>query len=57
MKKTTCILTILMFITITQGCAPVISKDVRRQVDSGLRFKDTFHSPEHHSGKMVIWGV
>jgi len=45
-----------MFITITQGCAPVISKDVRRQVDSGLRFKDTFHSPEHHSGKMVIWG-
>ena len=56
MKKTACIITIFMFMAITPGCAPVISEDIRRQVSAGLPFKDIFHSPQHHSGKMVIWG-
>jgi outer membrane lipoprotein len=32
------------------------SKDLRRQVDSSLTFREVFQNPNAYQGKMVIWG-
>ncbi len=47
---------VLVFILIT-GCAPsAISREVRSRVDSTATFKDIFHDPDSHKGKIVLWG-
>ncbi len=38
------------------GCAHVISKDLRTQVDQSLTFREVFQNPNAYQGKMVIWG-
>jgi len=37
------------------GCAPVISKPLRDQVDKSLSFSDVFKDPEAHKGSVVVW--
>jgi outer membrane lipoprotein len=46
------VLVALFFVT---GCAPVISKPLRDQVDKNLLFRDVFQNPEAHKGSVVIW--
>jgi len=48
-------LIILIFILFIVGCAPVISKPLRDQVDKNLTFREVFKDPEAHKGTMVIW--
>ena len=38
------------------GCAHVVSKDVRNQVDEGITFRQVFQSPDAYKGKVVVWG-
>jgi outer membrane lipoprotein len=38
------------------GCAPVISKSLREQVDRDLTFEEVLNNPAPHIGKVVIWG-
>jgi outer membrane lipoprotein len=38
------------------GCAHVISKDLRNQVDSSLTFEKVFQNPMAYKGKTVVWG-
>ncbi len=38
------------------GCAHVISKEVRSQVDESISFKQVFQSPDAYKGKVVLWG-
>jgi outer membrane lipoprotein len=37
------------------GCAPVISKSLRDQVDKNLTFSEVFKDPEAHKGSVVVW--
>lgn len=46
---------ILLLVLGLGGCAPVISKSLRDQVDSTLTFGDVFNDPEGNKGKTVIW--
>ena len=56
MKKFASTILIFVFAAILPGCAPVISESIRRQVDTGLQFKNVLSVPEGHLEKMVIWG-
>ena len=38
------------------GCAHVISKEVRNQVDEGITFRQVFQNPDAYRGKVVVWG-
>ncbi|TLD40507.1 MAG: outer membrane lipoprotein Slp family [Candidatus Jettenia ecosi] len=42
---------ILLLIT---GCAPVISKQVREQVNPNIRVEEVFKDPERYQGEMII---
>jgi outer membrane lipoprotein len=44
-----------MFILLS-GCAHVISKDLRTQVDISLTFQQVLQNPNAYKGKMVVWG-
>ena len=46
---------ILISILFIVGCAPVISKPLRDQVDKNLTFRDVVKDPEAHKGSMVVW--
>jgi outer membrane lipoprotein len=45
-----------LLFSLLSGCAHVISKDLREQVDRSLTFRDVFQNPNAYQGKMVIWG-
>jgi outer membrane lipoprotein len=50
-------LSLLLFLfLLLSGCAHVISKDLRGQVDRSLTFREVFQNPNAYQGKMVIWG-
>jgi outer membrane lipoprotein len=40
---------------LVMGCAPVISKSLRDQVDRNLTFGEVFKDPEAHKGSVVVW--
>jgi len=44
-----------LVILLLVGCAPVISKPLREQVDKTLAFRDVFKDPEAHKGTAVVW--
>src|SRR5512136_1094754 len=46
---------ILVALLFVLGCAPVISKPVRDQVDKNLTFSEVFKNPEAHKGSVVVW--
>jgi len=46
---------ILLVILLVTGCAPVISKPLREQVDKTLAFRHVFKDPEAHKGSVVVW--
>ena len=37
------------------GCAPVISKGLRAQIDEEILFEEVIQDPEAYQGKMVLW--
>jgi len=41
---------------IFNGCAPVISKELRSQVAREITFKEILKDPEGYKGKVVLWG-
>ena len=52
---------VLSFIVIAclvflSGCAHVISKEIRKKVDSSLTFEEVIQNPLAYKGKTVIWG-
>ena len=47
---------LFLILFLFSGCAPVISKGVRDQVDEELTFREVNRDPEAHRGKMVVWG-
>ena len=49
-------LLVLLLIILLPGCAPVISKSLRAQVDLSLHFSEVFQNPKAYEGKIVIWG-
>ncbi len=42
---------------ILNGCAPVISKELRSQVAREITFKEILKDPEAYKGKVVLWGA
>lgn len=46
----------LFFLPLLIGCAPVISQEIREQVDPALTFKAVFQDAEAFKGKVVLWG-
>jgi outer membrane lipoprotein len=46
---------ILISMLLIMGCAPVISKPLRDQVDNNLTFRDVFKDPDGHKGRVVVW--
>jgi outer membrane lipoprotein len=47
---------LLGLIFFASGCAPVISKELRAQVDKEIRFQQVLKNPEAYKGKVVLWG-
>ena len=47
--------TILVTLFIASGCAPVVSKGLRVQVDEEIRFEKVIQDPEAYEGKVVVW--
>ena len=47
--------TLLLAMLFVMGCAPVISKTVRDQVDKNLTFREVFKDPDAHKGSVVVW--
>ena len=45
---------ILLAMLFVMGCAPVISKPVRDQVDMNLTFREVFKNPEAHKGSVAV---
>lgn len=56
MENRLCLLILLLSLFLISGCAHVISKDVRTQVDPTLSFHQVAENPEAYRGKLVIWG-
>ena len=57
MKKLMDILAILLVVMfVAAGCAPVISKGLRAQVDKEIRFEEVIQNPEVYQDKVVVWG-
>jgi outer membrane lipoprotein len=46
----------LLFACFLGGCAHVISKDLREQVDPTITFGQVFANPTAYKGKLVLWG-
>ena len=46
---------LLVALLFVLGCAPVISKPLRDQVDKSLTFREVFKDPEAHKGSVVVW--
>jgi len=38
------------------ACAPVISEEIRDEVDTSLTFKEVPQTPNAYQGKIVLWG-
>lgn len=38
------------------SCAPVISGEIRKEVDTSVTFKEAAQSPDTYKGKIVLWG-
>jgi len=49
------VLLVLLF-ALLSGCAPVISKDLRNQVDPNLTFQQVLQNPTAYKGAIVVWG-
>ncbi len=47
---------IFVSMLLAAGCAPVISKNLREQVEKEISFKDVIQDPEAYQGKVVLWG-
>jgi outer membrane lipoprotein len=47
---------VLLLLILLPGCAAVISKSLRAQVDLSLHFSEAFQNPKAYEGKIVIWG-
>jgi outer membrane lipoprotein len=47
---------LLPFFIFVSGCAHVISKDLRANVDPSLSFGEVLQNPEAYKGKIVLWG-
>lgn len=47
---------LLAVMFVVTGCAPVISKNLREQVEKEISFKQVISNPDAYQGKMVIWG-
>ena len=47
---------LLGLIFFASGCAPVISKGLRVQVDKEIRFQKVIQDPDAYQGKIVLWG-
>ncbi len=43
-----------MLVLLLTGCAPVISKHVRKQARSDISFRDVLNDPERYKGQMII---
>lgn len=57
MKRVVIISSILLgFMFFTSGCAPVISKGLRAQVDKEILFEEVIQDPDAYQGKIVLWG-
>jgi outer membrane lipoprotein len=52
MKKITCLLMFLFLIS--AGCAPLISKELRRELSPDITFKQVIKDPDAHKGKTVL---
>jgi outer membrane lipoprotein len=46
---------ILVAMLFASGCAPVISKPLREQVDKNLTFKEVFKNPDAYKGSVIVW--
>ena len=46
----------VMFLALTAGCAPVISKDTLKTVDRDIRFQDVVKDPGAFTGRSVAFG-
>jgi len=47
---------LLAVMFVATGCAPVISKNLREQVDKEISFKAVIKTPDAYQGKIVMWG-
>jgi outer membrane lipoprotein len=45
----------LVALIFVAGCAPVISKPLRDQVDKNIAFREVFKDPDAHKGSVVVW--
>jgi outer membrane lipoprotein len=50
------VLSLALFTLLVTGCAHVISKEIRDQVEPGLTFREVFQNPDAYKGKIVLWG-
>jgi outer membrane lipoprotein len=53
MRRISCSLMFLLLIS--AGCAPVISKGLRREVSRDITFKEVIKDPEAYKGKVVLF--
>jgi outer membrane lipoprotein len=49
------LLILLGLVFFGSGCAPVISKGLRAQVDKEIRFEEVIQDPDAYQGKIVLW--
>ena len=52
MKKISCLL--MLFFLVSGGCAPTISKQLRREASRDITFKKVIKDPETYKGKVVL---
>ena len=52
MKKISC--SLMLFFLISGGCAPIISKQLKREVSRDITFKEVIKNPETYKGKVVL---
>ena len=52
MKKISCLL--MLFFLVSGGCAPIISKQLRREASRDITFKKVIKDPEIYKGKVVL---
>ena len=45
----------LSLVFVASGCAPVISKGLRAQIDKEILFEEVIKDPEAYQGKIVVW--
>ena len=52
MKKKFC--AIILFLFVASACAPVISRELRKNVSNELTFKEVIKKPDTHKGKIIL---